>query len=145
MSAVSFFNFYQQQRDMDHLLDGLRKANVPEFDSEFDQVLAKAVPVVGEPLQDLLLGQSFQALCWHPRLNATFKFNRDGTINWTARHDLSDTGRSRLTPEQVCVTLPVITQNREACFSVFSVKGQNYLTKEYDHVLAGPSLCYFKQ
>jgi hypothetical protein len=104
----------------------------------------KALPVAGQALRDLLLGQSFQALCWNPRLNATFTFNREGSINWTARHDLSDTGRSRFTPDQVCMTLPVITQNREACFSVFLVKGQNYLTKEYDHVLAGPSLCYFK-
>ena len=130
---------------MDHLLDGLRKANVPEFNAEFDQVLVKALPVIGQSLQDLLLGQSFQALCWRPRLNATFRFNRDGTINWTARHDLSDTGKVRLTPEQVCVTLPVITQNREACFSVFSVKGQNYFTQDYDYALAGPSLCYFRQ
>jgi TolB-like protein/class 3 adenylate cyclase/tetratricopeptide (TPR) repeat protein len=144
ISAVSFYRFYRQQRDMDHLLEGLRKANVPEFDAEFDQALLKALPVAGQTLRDLLLGQSFKALCWHPRLNATFTFNREGSINWTARHDLSDTGRSRFTPDQVCMTLPVVTQNREACFSVFSVKGQNYLTKEYDHVLAGPSLCYFK-
>jgi TolB-like protein/class 3 adenylate cyclase/Tfp pilus assembly protein PilF len=145
MSAVSFYRFYRRQSDMDHLLEGLRKANVPEFDAEFNQVLVKALPVAGQALRDLLLGQSFQALCWNPRLNATFTFNREGSINWTARHDLSDTGRSRFAPDQVCMTLPVITQNREACFSVFSVKGQNYLTKEYDHVLAGPSLCYFKR
>jgi hypothetical protein len=142
---VHFNQFYQRPEDMRHLLDRLREAGVQEFPPEFDAEREGAQQIPGSELTRLLHGRSFEALCLVSRLNAEFRFAADGRLTWTARHDVSDTGGSRIAGDDVCVTLPVITRGREACFSVFKVRGTNLLTKSYDLVLAGPSLCYLKE
>lgn len=123
----------------------LRKAGVQEFPPEFALGHDAAERVLGSALASLLHGRTFEALCWFPRLNAAFRFDVDGDVAWTARHDVSDTGSSRIVGDDLCLTLPVITRGREACFAVFKVTGNNHLTQGYDYALAGPSLCYFRE
>jgi hypothetical protein len=145
LAIVRFNRFYREAEDMRHLLHGLHKAGVQEFSPEFGEGHDTAERVGGTALAPLLHGHTFKALCWFPRLNAEFRFDARGDVVWTARHDISDTGSSRIDGNDVCVTLPVITRGREACFAVFKIKGNNHLTKGYDFALAGPSLCYFKE
>jgi adenylate cyclase len=145
LASVRFNHFYERPEDMRHLLDRLREAGVQEFPPEFDARQEGAERIPGSVLAGFLHGRSFEALCLVPRLNAEFRFAADGRLTWTARHDVSDTGYSRIAGDDVCVTLPVITRGREACFSVFKVRGANLLTKNYNLVLAGPSLCYLKE
>jgi len=144
LASVRFNHFYQRPEDMQHLLDRLQQAGVHEFPAEFvaEQEGTRRVPA--SELAGLLYGHSFSSLCLEPRLNTEFRFAADGRVTWTARHDVSDSGGSRLVGDDVCITLPVLTRGREACFAVFRVKGRNLLTKDYDLVLAGPSLCYIE-
>jgi TolB-like protein len=144
--AVTRFNrFYREDSDMAHLVDGLRGANMPEFPSEFDPVKQQAQPVTGPALTALLSGGWFETLCWAPRLNGEFRFAQGQQMVWTLRQDLTDIGKAQIHSDQVCVRFPTLTRNREACYSVFKVKGDNNLTREYPYALAGPSLCYFRE
>ena len=93
----------------------------------------------------MLYGRSFESLCWFPRLNAEFSFATNGAVIWTARDDISDSGTSRIDSDQICVKLPTITRNRDACYSVFKIKGTNAYTRNYGFALVGPSLCYFRE
>ena len=145
LASVRFNRFYQRPEDMQHLLDRLRQAGVREFPAEFDAQREGARRVPGSELGGLLFGHSFNSLCLEPRLNTEFRFAADGRVTWTARHDVSDSGASRLVGDDLCITLPVLTRGREACFAIFRVEGRNLLTKDYDLVLAGPSLCYIDQ
>jgi hypothetical protein len=130
---------------MEHLLEGLRMAGVPEFPPSFDPERESAKPIIGAALRNLLSGREFETLCWSPRLNGEFRFSAGGSFTWTVRHDLTDTGTSRIEESNVCVKMPVITRNREACYFVFKVEGDNDLIRDYDYAFAGPMLCYFKE
>ena len=145
LASVRFNQFYEQAEDMQHLLSRLRLAGAQEFSPEFDARRDDAEQIPGRHLAALLYGRSFESLCWFPRLNAEFSFAANGAVSWTARQDISDLGTSRIDGNQICVRLPTITRDRDACSSVFKIKGSNYLTKNYDFVLAGPSLCYFRR
>jgi adenylate cyclase len=142
--SVRFNQFYLQAEDMRHLLDRLRVAGAQEFPSEFDARRDAAEPVVGEELAPLLYGRTFEALCWFPRLNTEFSFSASGAVSWAARHDISDSGTSRTDGDRICINLPTITRGRDACYSVFRIKGANDYTSRYAFALAGPSLCYFR-
>jgi hypothetical protein len=89
--------------------------------------------------------REFETSCVSPRLNGEFQFAADGRFTWTLRHDLTDTGTSRFENDNVCIKMPVITRNREACYSVFKVEVNNQLYRDYDYAFAGPMLCYFKE
>jgi adenylate cyclase len=144
ITAVRFNNFYRDEADMEHLLQGLRLAGVPEFPPELDLSKRAAKPLTGAALAELLSGHDFETLCWVPRLNGEFQFSADGRFTWSLRHDLTDTGTSRFDKDGVCIKMPVITRNREACYSVFAIEGGNALARDYDYAFAGPMLCYFR-
>ncbi len=144
LAAVRFTRFYREDADMEHLLKGLHGANLPEFPSDLDPKKEQVEPVTGQALSALMMGSSFETLCTSPQLNGEFRFSENGIVTWTLRHDLTDTGMSRITEDQVCVTLPTVTRGREACYSVFKAIGNNHLTRDYAYAIAGPNLCYFK-
>jgi TolB-like protein len=144
LSAVRFGKFYRKESDIQHLLDGLRGAGVPEYDPTLGLYRQPTEPVIGPALAALLTGRSFEALCATPRLNGTFQFTADGTMGWTMRHDLADSGAMRLHDDRICVTMPALTRNREACYTVLKAKGVAFLFQDYPYALAGPNLCYLK-
>jgi adenylate cyclase len=144
IAAVRFNHFYSHETDMEHLLLGLRMAGVPDLPPEFDRTKQAAKQVNGAALTALLRGHDFETLCWNPRLNGEFQFLADGRFTWNIRHDLTDTGTSRFENDSVCIKMPVFTRNREACYSVFEVQGDNSMTRDYDYAFAGPMLCYFR-
>jgi adenylate cyclase len=145
VAAVRFSHFYQNAADMEHLLEGLRKAGVPELPPEFDPEQESAKPVTGATLRTLLSNREFETLCWSPRLNGEFQFSGDSGFTWTLRHDLTETGTSRFEDNNVCIKMPVMTRNREACYFVFKVEGDNHLVRDYGYAFVGPMLCYFRE
>lgn len=145
LAAVRFSHFYRDAADIEHLVEGLHKAGVPELPPQFDAKQESAKPIIGAALRKLLSNREFETLCWSPRLNGEFQFSADGSFTWTLRHDLTDTGTSRFENNNVCIKMPVMTRNREACYVVFEVEGDNHLIRDYDYAFAGPMLCYFRE
>jgi tetratricopeptide (TPR) repeat protein len=145
IAAVEFNHFYQQAADVSHLLDGLRIADAPQLPPEFYSLTTQADPVTGPALADLVVGRTLETLCWNPTLEGEMRFSAEGTMSWTVRHDVSETGLSRMRDDRVCVALPTITRNREACFSVSKVRSDEHCVRAYDYAFAGPSLCFFRR
>jgi TolB-like protein/class 3 adenylate cyclase len=137
--------FYRNPEDSEHLVEGLRKAGAPEFPFDFDPNADAGEKLTGPVLTSLLLGRSFDALCGYDRLKSTIRFGEDGSMSWALREDISDTGRSRIDADKACIVLPLLTRDREACYSVYR-NGSNptlNLGRGYDYVMVGPALCYF--
>jgi hypothetical protein len=130
---------------MERLLTGLRMAGMPELSPHFDRERDSAQPVTGPALATLLNGRKFETLCWNPRLNGQFRFSADRAFTWTLRHDLTDTGTSRIGDSDLCVKLPVITRDREACYSIFKIESDEQPIRNYDYAFVGPTLCYFRE
>ena len=144
IAAVEFNSFYQQPADMRHLLDGLRMADVPWFPPELRSLTTRADPVTGPALDELFVGRTLETLCWNPTLEGEMRFSTGGTVSWAVRHDVSDTGSSRVGDGNLCITLPTLTRNREACFAVFEAASDEPAVSGYGYALAGPSLCFFR-
>jgi adenylate cyclase len=145
IAAVEFNQFYRQPADMSHLLDGLRMARVPQLPPELHSLTKQADPVTGPALADLVVDRTLETLCWNPTLEGEMRFSASGTMTWTIRHDVSDTGPSRIRDDKVCVALPTVTRDREACFAVFKVTSDQRSVRAYDYAFAGPSLCLFRR
>ena len=145
LAWTKFWAFYRRPKDTEHLLDGLRKAGAPEVSYGFNPETDADEHLSGPALRSLLFGRSFDALCASMRQEAMIRFAGDGSLSWTPRDDISDTGRSRIDVDNICVTLPLLTRNRETCFAVYQ-NGSNptlNLGRGYSYVLVGPDLCYF--
>ena len=147
LSLTRFQRFYRRPEDTEHLLDGLRKVGAPEFPFGFDASIDAGEQLTGPVLRSLLFGGSFDVLCadWYHRLKSTVRFGGDKSIAWSPREDINDIGRSRLDADEICVTLPLLTRDRDTCFAVYR-NGRDptlEMGRGYDYVMVGPSLCYF--
>ncbi len=111
---------------------------MPWFPPELRSLTTRADPVTGPALDELFVGRTLETLCWNPTLEGEMRFSTDGTVSWAVRHDVSDTGSSRVGDGNVCVTLPTLTRNREACFAVFEVASDEPAVSGYGARLGWP-------
>ncbi len=144
LSEVRMTGFYRRNEDMNHFLEGLRRAGSTEYPYGFQPEQHLDQKISGDRVRDLLFGHTFQALHeGRPSLPTQFSFSADGLATWQMRHDISDTGRARIEGDGVCIRFPVITRGREVCYQVFANQNEDQHVAEFDYVLVGPRLYYF--
>jgi TolB-like protein/class 3 adenylate cyclase len=142
LNDVILFPFYQTPADQNHLLDGLRRAKVPEFPLGFSLPDHAGRRLQGTELEARLYGRRFSTWCPALELNGAIVFDPSGMMTWQLRHDFSDTGPSQLRNDRLCATFPVLTRGREACFSIFEIDADKSSKGDNSFVLAGPELCH---
>jgi adenylate cyclase len=145
LSLVRSQEFYRRPEDTAYLLDGLRKAGAPELPLGFDPKTDAGEQLAGPALRSSLLRSSFHPVCTFQEGKLTVRFADDGTINWTLRDDINDSGNFRVDGGKLYLTLPVLTRNRETSFAVYRNGATSKLPfgRGYDFILVGPFLCFF--
>jgi adenylate cyclase len=142
LNDVTLFPFYEHPADQKHLLDGIRRANAPEFPLGFTPSNDAGRRLQNNELKATLYGRRFSTWCPGLQLNGAMVFDPSGMMTWQLRHDFSDTGPSQPRNDRLCATFSVLTRGREACFSIFEIDADKSPGGDYSFVLAGPELCY---
>src|SRR5262249_3922445 len=135
--------FYQHPNDLDHLLDGLRKAGAPELPLGFDANAAARAKLSGSAIAALISGRSFDAMCY--RKQTIWHFAADGAATWTFSNLISDPGVSSINGDELCLSCPLMTHNRKACGSVYrnADVADIKAVRGYDFSLVGALHCVF--
>jgi len=145
LASTRFQVFYRHPEDTEHLLEGLRKAGAPERPYGIDWNTADKVLLSDAALRTLFFGHSFNASC--SGINTAWRVSADGSVNWTAREIIQDSGHGRIDAGKLCLRLSFLTHNKEACSTVYRNTGVTSFDwgRGYDFVLIGPSVCFFSQ
>ncbi len=142
VSEVSLFPAYQQPGDQGHLIAGLRRAGVREYPYAFDPTEHAAKRIKRDELARIFSDRSFDAYCPLTRRETTLSFSSAGSATWQFRHDISETSEVRIGEDRICMTFPVITRGREACFMAFRDVPGGKRKGGHDYLFVGPQFCY---
>lgn len=145
LAAVRMDAFYRRDEDMEHYLEGLRRAGVSKYPYGFQPAEHVGERIAGAALKDLLYGRSFRAFGSVAWLPATFHFSEAGRATWQVRHDIKDASPATVEGDSICFEFPSITRGREACYQVFRNSGEDLFPRrgDYEYVMVGPELYYF--
>lgn len=121
---------YRERADLERLLDGLRKAGVPELPFDYDQKSDEQVK--GDEIRALLFGHTTKA---HDADGSVTTVKRliDGATTRT-RSIVSDGGQTVIEDDRVCTLFPI---SGRACFAVFHNTG-NDTSPGHEYIFVSP-------
>ncbi len=135
--------FYRNEIDIEHYIEGLRLAGVPQYAANFDPLKDAGAEYSTEALERLITdgnlagvgvihtsggnARSFEFLDSHVQLRYGF---------------IEDSGSAKIVRDRLCITAPSITRGQPACYRVFDNPNKTPLNDHYDQVWAGEDLIY---
>jgi TolB-like protein/class 3 adenylate cyclase len=145
LEHVRLHPIYEQGADIEHFLEGLRRAGVHRYIDGFDPKSDAGEPVDGATLRNWLAGSSFSAI--KPSGQSRELTLRGGdTVTLQYRPNLSESGSASVQAGELCFRFVILTRGRTACYLVFhnTARVRTDLAR-YDYVMAGDQVWYLSR